>query len=84
MIRCPEKCGKQWRLKQGKSRWQKQKKEEKRKEERKKQEEKKWKREEEEKIKLKRERTMKVKKVAKEWNILNEKKEAAKSEKETK
>jgi len=28
MTRCPEKCGKQWRLKQRKSGWQKQKKEE--------------------------------------------------------
>ena len=28
MTRCPEKCGKQWRPKQGKLGWQKQKKEE--------------------------------------------------------
>ena len=28
MIRCPEKCGKQWRPKQGKVGWQKQKEEE--------------------------------------------------------
>jgi len=28
MTRCPEKCGKQWRLKQGKPGWQKQKEEE--------------------------------------------------------
>ena len=28
MIRCPEKCGKQWRLKQGKAGWQEQKKKE--------------------------------------------------------
>ena len=36
MTRCPEKCGKQWRPKQGKSGQQKQKEKEKRKEERKK------------------------------------------------
>jgi len=28
MTRCPEECGKQWRLKQGKSGWEKQKEEE--------------------------------------------------------
>ena len=32
MTRCPEECGKQWRLKHGKSRWQKQKEKEKKKE----------------------------------------------------
>ena len=34
MTRCLEKCGKQWKPKQGKSEWQKQKEEEKREEER--------------------------------------------------
>jgi len=33
MTRCPEKCGKQWRLKQGKPEWLKQKKEGKKKDE---------------------------------------------------
>ena len=32
MMRCLEECGKQWRPKQGKSEWQKQKKEEKKEE----------------------------------------------------
>ena len=36
MTRCLEECGKQWKPKQGKSEWQKQKEEEKREEERKK------------------------------------------------
>ena len=40
MTRCPEKCGKQWRLVQGKSEWEKQKEEEAREEVRKKREEK--------------------------------------------
>jgi len=39
IMRCPEKCGKQWRLTQGKSEWQKQKKEEAKEEAEKKQEE---------------------------------------------
>ena len=39
MTRCPEECGKQWRLKQGKLGWQKQKEEEAKEETRKKQEE---------------------------------------------
>ena len=36
ITRCPEKCGKQWRPKQGKSEWQKQKEGEKKEEEEKK------------------------------------------------
>jgi len=40
MMRCPEEYGKQWRLKQGKSGWEKQKEEEEKEEEGKKQEEK--------------------------------------------
>jgi len=41
MIQCLEECERQWRLKQGKSEWQKQKKEEKREEARRKWEERK-------------------------------------------
>ena len=40
MMRCPEECGKQWRPKQGKPGWQKQKKEEAKEEAEKKREEK--------------------------------------------
>ena len=40
MTRCPEECGKQWRLKQGKPGWQKQREEEKKEEAEKKREEK--------------------------------------------
>jgi len=60
ITRCPEKCGKQWRPKQGKLGWQKQKKE-KRKEE--------VGRKQEERDQRKREKTMEVKKVAEEWEI---------------
>ena len=41
MTRCPEECGKQWRLEQGKSGWEKQKEEETKEEAGKKREEKK-------------------------------------------
>ena len=71
MTRCPEECGKQWRLKQGKSGWQKQKKEEKREEEGKKQEE----REEKKKREKKREKkpkTMEIRKIVKEQEIWDE------------
>ena len=40
MTRCPKKCGKQWRPKQGKPKWQKQKQKQKRKKKGKEQEEK--------------------------------------------
>ena len=63
MMRCPEKCGKQWRLKQGKPGWQKQKKKETKEEAGRKREEKAKK---EKKRKQKRERTIEVKKVAEE------------------
>jgi len=77
MTRCPEECGRQWRLVQGKSGWEKQKEEEAREEARKKREEKK-------KKKTKKGKTMEVKKVAKEWEIWEEEEEAAKSEAEAK
>jgi len=78
ITRCPEECGKQWRPVQGKSRWEKQKKEEAKEEARRKREEK------DKKKKQKKGKTMEVKKVAEEWEIWNEEKEAAKSEAETK
>jgi len=65
MIRCPEECGKQWRPKQGKAGWQKQKEEEKREEEEKKQEEKEARRKQGRK-KQKKEKVIDVKKVAEE------------------
>ena len=81
MTRCPEECGKQWRPKQGKPGWQKQKEEE-AKEEAGKRREKKV--EKQKKRKLKRERTMEVKRVAEEWEIWDEEEEAVKSEAEIK
>ena len=81
MMRCPEKCGKQWRLKQRKPGWQKQKEKEAKEEAGKKREEK---AEKQKKRKQKRERTMEVKKVAKEWEIWNKEEETAKSEAEAK
>jgi len=75
MTRCPEECGRQWRLVQGKSGWEKQKEEEKREEAGKR-------REEKEKKKMKKGKTMEVKKVAEEWKIWEEEEEAAKSEAE--
>jgi len=81
MTRCPEKCGKQWRLKQGKPGWQKQKEEEVKEETGKKKEEK---AEKQKKKKLRRKRMIEVKKVAEEWEIWDEEEEAAKSEAEAK
>ena len=78
MTRCLEKYGKQWRPKQGKSGWQKQKEEEAKEKTRKKQEKK------TEKQKKKQERTIDVKKVAEEWEIWNKEEEAARSEVEAK
>ena len=63
MTRCTEECGKQWRLKQGKPEWQKQKEEEAKEEAGKKREEKV---EKQKKRKQKKERTTEVKKVAEE------------------
>ena len=62
MTRCPEECGKQWRLVQEKSGWEKQKEEETGEEAGKK-------REEKDKRKMKKEKTMEVKKIAEEWEI---------------
>ena len=76
MMRCPEECGKQWRLKQGKLGWQKQKEEETKEETGKKWEEKKEKR----KRKQRKEKTIEVKRVAEEWEIWNDEEEIAKSE----
>ena len=78
MMRCLEKCGKQWRLVQGKSGWEKQKEEE-AKEEAKRKKEKKQK-----KKKQKKGKTVEVRKVAEEWEIWDEEEEAAKSEAEAK
>jgi len=81
MTRCPEECGKQWRPKQEKLGWQKQKEKEAKEEAGKKREEK---AEKQKKKKLKREKTMKVKRVAEEWEIWNKEEETAKSEVEAK
>jgi len=83
MMRCPEECGKQWRPKQGKPEWQKQKKEEEREKGGKRQEEKKQKKEEKKK-KLRKKRVIEVKKSAEKWEIWNEEEKAAKSEEEAK
>ena len=78
MTRCPEECGKQWRLVQGKSGWEKQKEEEVR-------EEKEERREKKEKKKnQKKGKTVEVRKVAEEWEIWDEEKEVARSEAEAK
>ena len=60
MTRCPEECGKQWRLVQGKSGWEKQKEEEAREEAEKRKEE---------KEKKKKQKTVEVRKVVEEWEI---------------
>ena len=81
MTRCPEKCGKQWRPKQGKPEWQKQKEEETKEEARKKREEK---AEKQKKRKQKKGRMIEVKRIAEEWEIWDEEEEAVKSEAEAK
>jgi len=81
MTRCPEECGKQWRPKQEKLGWQKQKEKE-AKEEAGKRREKKV--EKQKKRKQKRERIMEVKRIAEEWEIWDEEGEAVKSEAEAK
>ena len=83
MMKCPKECGKQWRPKQGKSGWQKQKKEERKEEAGKKQEEREEKQRKEKKN-PKKERKMKVRKVVEEWEIWDEEEEAAKLEEEAK
>ena len=77
MMRCPEECGKQWRLVQGKLGWEKQKEEEAREEAGKK-------REEKEKRKRKKGKIMEVKKITEEWEIWDEEEKAARSEVEAK
>ena len=74
MTRCPEECGRQWRLVQEKSGWEKQKEEEAKEEAEKKKEEKKKKK------KQKKERTVEVGKVMEKWEIWDEEEEAVKSE----
>ena len=74
MTRCPEECGKQWRLKQGKSGWQKQREEEEKEKAGRKRKEKEKRREE------KKPKEMEVQKIAEEWEIWGEEEEAAKSE----
>jgi len=81
MTRCLEECGKQWRLKQEKLGWQKQKEEEVKEEAGKRREKK---AEKQKKKKPRKERTIEVKRVAEEWKIWDEEEEAAKSEAEAK
>ena len=78
MTRCPEEYGKQWRPKQEKSGWEKQKEEEARKEKEERREKK------EKKKNQKKGKMVEVKKVAEEWEIWDEEEEAAKSEAEAK
>ena len=80
-MRYPEECEKQWRPKQGKLGWEKQRKEEKKEEEGKKREKRK---ERTENKKPKKERTIEVKKAAEEQEIWDKKEEEAKSEEEMK
>jgi len=81
IMRCPEECWKQWRPKQEKLGWQKQKEEEAKEEAGKRRKEKV---EKQKKKKLKKKKRMKVKKVAEEWEIWDEEEEAARSETEAK
>ena len=76
-MRCPEECGKQWRPKQGKPGWQKQKEEEAKEKAGRKRDEK---AEKQKKRKPKREKMMEVKRIAEEWEIWNKEEEVAKSE----
>jgi len=80
MTRCLPECGKQWRPKQGKLGWQKQKEEEAKKEVGKRREE----RAEKQKKKPKKERRMEVKRLTEEWEIWDKEEEAAKSEADVK
>jgi len=81
MMRCPEECGKQWRPKQGKPGWQKQKEEEAKEEAGRKREEKV---EKQKRKKPKGEKTIEVKKIAEEWEIWDEEEEVAKSDADAK
>jgi len=75
MTRCLEECGKQWRLVQSKSGWEKQKDEEAKEEVEKRKEE---------KQKQKKGKTVEVRKVVEEWEIWDKEEEVAKSEAEVK
>ena len=79
ITRCPEECGKQWRLKQGKPGWQKQRKVERKEETGKEREEK-----AEKQKKQKKERTIYEKKIVKKWEIWDEDEEVTKLEAEAK
>ena len=81
MTRCPEKYGRQWRLKQGKSGWQKQKEKEIKEKVGRKQEEKENEKKQENQ---KKEKMIDVKRIAKKWEIWDEEEETARSEKEAK
>ena len=78
MTRCPEKCGKQWRLVQGKLGWEKQKEEEAKEEVGKKREEK------EKRKRQKKGKTMELKKVVEKWEIWDKEEKATRSEEEVK
>ena len=80
MTRCPPECGKQWRPKQGKPGWQKQEEEEANEEAGRKREEK----TEKQRKKQKREKPVEIKGLTEEWEIWDEKEEAAKSEADAK
>ena len=77
MTKCPKECGRQWRLKQRKLGWQKQREEEKKEEKSRKQEKRKERKE-------KKPKKMEVRKIAEEQEIWNEEEEAVKSEEEIK
>ena len=78
MTRCLEECGKQWKPKQGKSEWQKQKEEEAKEEAGKKREER------EKQKETGKGKINKGEKVAEEWKIWDEEEEAARLEAEAK
>ena len=80
MTRCLEECGRQWRLKQGKSEQQKQKEEEKKEEAGKKREDK----AEKQKKRQKEEKTIEIKRITEEWEIWDEEEEVAKLEEKAK
>jgi len=79
MMRCLEECEKQWRPKQRKLGWQKQKEEEAKEKAGKRRKEK-----AEQKKKQKKKKMIEVKRVAEKWEIWDEEEEAAKSEAEAK
>ena len=78
MTRCPEECGRQWRLVQGKSGWEKQKEEEAKEEAERKRKEK------EKKKKQRKGGVVEVRKIREEWEIWDKEEEVAKSEVEAK